>query len=85
LTEGRREERIKSIGYRSAFLASVICTQTIWISDIDSISTDYSQVDARFSHGIDESVEIEGIGDMSRRKILSTIAPSFTCGAGGAQ
>jgi hypothetical protein len=34
------------------------------------IFTDYSQVDARFSHGIDEFVEIEGIGDTRCRKIL---------------
>ena len=34
------------------------------------ISTDYPHIDAHFPHALDEFLEIEGLSDNSRKKIL---------------
>ena len=34
------------------------------------ISTDYPHIDAHFPHALDEFLEIDGLSDASRRKIL---------------
>jgi predicted TIM-barrel fold metal-dependent hydrolase len=34
------------------------------------ISTDYPHIDAHFPHALDEFLAIEGLSDVSRRKIL---------------
>jgi predicted TIM-barrel fold metal-dependent hydrolase len=34
------------------------------------VSTDYPHIDAHFPHAIDEFLEIDGLADRSKRKIL---------------